>query len=440
MNLTALIQFVKLDMWTIPEGQLSPARRFLLRVLRIFFLTIKGFMQDDLNLRASSLTFYSLLSIAPVLALGFGIAKGFGFEKTLENLIYEQLPGQEQVATQVVDFAHALLENVKGGLVAGIGLIVLFYTVVKILSHIESAFNDVWGITRSRSLGRKITDYFSLMLICPMFFVVISALTAFLTTEVKGVVQDVSLFNAFSPAIFFMLKFLPYTLLWILFTFLYIFIPNTRVNFGPALLAGIIAATLHIVFQRAYIFFQIGFSRYNAIYGSFAAVPLFLIWLQISWLIVLLGSKLAFAHQNLDTVTFEKEAQTVSYSYKRLLALRIAHFLVSRFSGSKATWEIMEISRALEIPIQMVNQLLLDLIDAGVVAKVSVDVNDTIAYQPARDTDTLTIKSVIDALERNGSNNIPVAHSPALDKISESLNAFSELVESSPANQRLKDI
>ncbi len=440
MDLSELKLFFKSEIWRIPERQFSPVKRLFIRVLRVFVLTLRGFTKDDVHLRASALTFYSLLSIVPVAALGFGIAKGFGFEKALEKLLFEQLQGQEQVAIRVVAFARELLENVKGGLVAGIGLVTLFYTVVKIFSHIESSFNNIWGIARSRGLGQKIIEYFSLMLICPVFFVVTSAATVFVTSEVKGFTQEVWLLEAVGPAIFFLLKLLPYTLLWTLFTFLYSFIPNTRVNFGSALLAGIIAGTMHVVFQRAYIVFQVGVSNYNAIYGSFAALPLFFVWLQISWLIVLFGAEVAFAHQNLDIAKFEQVSQTASHAFKRLLSLQIVHFLVNRFSGDKVAWDVQEISRSLEIPIRLVNQMLSDLAQAGVVSRVSVDEDRAVAYQPARDPDQLTLKFVIDALEHNGHDNIPIAHSPAAEKLSENLKAFNDLIEASPANQRLKDI
>ncbi|MBW1961503.1 MAG: YihY family inner membrane protein [Deltaproteobacteria bacterium] len=434
------VQLLKSEIWRLPEERLPPARRLLISILRIVTLTIRGVAQDDIHLRASALTFYSLLSVVPVMALLFGIAKGFGFEKALESGLYEQFKGQEQVAVQVVGFARTLLENVKGGLVAGVGLVILFYTVIKILSHIEKAFNDIWGVARQRSMGRKMTDYFSLMLICPVFLVVTSAVTVFLAGEVKGIVQEVRFFEAFSPAIFFLLKLLPFTLLWILFTFLYVFIPNTRVNFTSALLAGIIAGTLHVIFQRAYILFQVDVSRYNAIYGSFAALPLFFVWLQISWLIVLLGAEVAFAHQNLSIAIVERESRRISHYFKRLLSLRIVHFLVTRFSGPKAAWEAEEISRDLKIPVYLANQILSELVEAGVVSKIVTNKDKTVAYQPARDTDIITVKFVIDALDHNGNDNIPVVQSPELQRLSETLKAVDEAVKASPANLCLKDI
>ena len=440
MNISKTIQFLKVDIWRIRERELSRSKSFFIKQLRIFILTFRGFVEDNCQLRASALTYYSLLSIVPVFAMVFGIAKGFGFEKVLQRVLLESLEGQEQIVTQIMGFAHALLENVKGGLIAGIGLVILFYTIIKILSHIESAFNRIWGITNSRSLGRRISDYLSIMLICPVLFLMSSAVTVVISSGVKFVIQKISLLGAVSPVIFFMLKFLPYCIIWILFTFLYVSIPNARINYKSGLLAGIIAGTMYQVFQRAYILFQIGVAKYNAVYGSFAALPLFFIWLQISWLIVLIGAEISFAHQNVDTYEFEQDSLTVSHSFKMLLSLRIVHLLLSHFSGGERGWTATQIANKLEIPIRLVHRILYELVASRIVSEIKADDNRDVAYQPGRDPDTMTIKYVIDALEQHGSDNIPVARSSELQRLSMGLKSFSDLVEKSPANKRLKEI
>ena len=432
--------FVKTDIWLIREEAYPLGKRVLYRSLKILLLTLQGFTQDRIQLRASALTFYSLLSIVPVLALGFGIAKGFGFEKALEGIIFEKLEGQEQIATQAVEFSRALLENVKGGLVAGIGVLILLFTVIKILSHIEDAFNDIWYIDGSRSIGRKITDFFSLMLIFPLFFLLSSGLTVFITSSAKLAVERVWLLEAVSPAIFLLLKLLPFCLLWFLFTFLYIFIPNTKVHLSSGILAGILAGTSHQLFQKMYIGFQVGVSKYNAIYGSFAAIPLFFIWMQLSWLIVLLGAKAAFAYQNAGTPPFENEIHVVRNTDRRLLSLRIAHFLIKRFSGEKTAWASNEISRELKIPFHFTAMSLKELEEAGVLSRIDTDGWGNPVYQPARDPSVLTIKHVMDALDQNGSDYPFDTGSETVQKLSESLNVFNELIEKSSANKLLKNI
>lgn len=419
---------------------LTRSRGLLVRMLRIVVLTFRGLSEDRCQLRASSLTFYSLLSVVPVVAMIFGIAKGFGFERNLQDILLERLAGQEAVAMRIIDFAHALLENVQGGLVAGIGVLLLFYTIIKILSHIENAFNDIWGIQNPRTFTRKITDYLSLMLICPVLFILSSAATVIIASGVRTVIDSISLLGPVAPLIFFLLKFLPYCVLWILFTFLYMFIPNTRVHFISALLAGIIAGTIYHLFQGAYIYFQVNMTRYNAIYGSFAALPLFFLWLQVSWLIVLFGAEVSFAHQNVDTYEFEQDCLNASPAFKRLLSLRIVHLLVQDFAKGAPARSALEISHELEIPIRLAQQLLFNLVSSGILSEASIQGGRDTGYQPGRDPDTLTIKAIIDALEHTGSDAIPVARTPEMETLSESLQAFSELLETSPANRLLKSI
>lgn len=434
------VEFVRADIWRIRENNLPRGKSFLIRFLKVIILTFRGVAEDRTPLQASALTFYSLLSVVPVLAMVFGIAKGFGFEKALEKLIISNLEGQEQVAIRIVGFAHALLENVKGGLIAGIGLAFLLYTVIKILSHIENALNDIWGIKKGRRVGRKVVDYLSIMVIGPILFLISSTMTVMITSSVRLVIEKVPVLGVLSPAIFFSLSLLPYVAVWTLFSFVYIFVPNTKVNFRSGILGGVIAGTMYQIFQWGYINVQIGVSKYNAIYGSFAALPLFFMWLQISWLIVLFGAEISFAHQNVETYEFEQDCLNVSPWFKKLLSLRIVHLMIKNFSSGKQPLDAHGISHELEIPIRLVNQILFELTAAGVVSEVSTEGGKGARYQPGRDPETITIKYVIDALEKHGSANIPVAQSGELKKLAESLEAFSNMIEQSNANRKLKEI
>lgn len=403
-------------------------------------LAVRGLVEDKCQLRASSLTFYSLLSIVPLAAVIFGIAKGFGIEKALEKQLLEKLEVHGEVITRIIGFGRVLLESAKGGLIAGIGVIFLFWAIIRVLSNIENSFNDIWGIKKPRSFMRKISDYLSLMLICPFLFVMSSTITVIITSQVKLIISKIALLGVISPAIFGVLKLLPLCMLWILFTFIYIFMPNTKVNLRSGAVAGIIAAVLFLFFQLAYINSQIWVAKYNAIYGSFAALPLFLIWLQLSWLIVLLGAELSFAHQNVDTYEFEQDSLKVSYSFRKLLSLRIVHFLVQKFSTAEDLWDETRISQELEVPIRLVREILSELRESGVLSQIKLDDDRMVAYQPARDPEGITIKYVIDALEKRGVDDIPVAESEELKKLSKCLTTFHDLIAKSPANMRLQDI
>ena len=413
---------------------------FLIKQLRILLLATRGFGQDQCPLRASALTFYSILSIVPVVAMAFGIAKGFGFQEILENQLMEKFSGQEDVMIRVVDFAHSLLENTKGGMIVGIGIIVLLWTVIKLLAHIEGSFNDIWEVKKSRSYGRKFSDYLSIMLISPLLIIMSSSATVFITTKIALITEKVALIGMFSPMIFFMLKLIPYFLVWILFIFTYILMPNTKVNFSAGFIGGIIAGTIFQAAQLAYILFQVGVAKYNAIYGSFAALPLFLIWMQLSWLIVLFGAEISFSYQYVDTYEFEPDLRQISPAFKRLLTLQVANRVISTFSKGKMPLTASNLSQALEIPIRLVQQLLDELVESEIFSITEIKENEKLAYQPARDINIITIKSIIEALEHKGVDNIPVAQTPELQSLSEVLSTFSDEIEKSPANLLLKDI
>lgn len=435
-----ILQFVDNDIWRIPAKDLPWPKSFLLRQLRVIVLAVRGTVEDRCQLRASSLTFYSLLSIVPVFAMIFGIAKGFGFDRAIEQMIYEKLEGQEEVATRIVGFAQALLQNAEGGIIASVGVGILFLIIILILSDIENAFNDIWGIRSPRRLGRKVSDYLSLMLICPVLFITSSALTVVIASGIKEVVQKIDLLGAVSPAIFFVVNLLPYCVLWILFTYLYLFMPNTKINFRSGAVAGIIAAAIYTIFQWGYINFQILVARYNAIYGSFAALPLFFVWLHASWLIMLFGAEISFASQNVDDFEFEKDCRSVSHAFKRLLSLSIAHLLVKHFSNGGGGWTAIQISKKLEIPLRLVNRILYDLVSSGVVSEIKVGEGRMVAFQPAKDPETMTIKYVIDALEQKGSSSLKMAESEELQRLMKRLEVFNDLVEKSEANLRIKEI
>ena len=434
------VDFIKHDVWRIRRTNLPPGKSFFLTLLRVLILSVRGFDEDKCQLRASALTFYSLISIVPVAAMAFGIAKGFGFEKMLESQLRSKLAGHEEILDNVIRFSHSLLESTRGGLLAGIGLIVLFWAVIKVLGQIEDSLNDVWGIKEKRSLGRKFGDYLSLMLICPVLILLSSSATVFVTTQVTLILEKITVLGAFSPIIFFLMKLLPYSLLWGLFTFLYIFMPNTKVRFTSALLAGIITGTVFEVVQWAYITFQIGTAKYNAIYGSFAAFPLFLVWLQLSWLIVLYGAELSFAHQNVDTYEFEPDALHVSRRLKTLLALQISQRIIQNFARGEAPMTARQLSHELEIPIRLVNEILFELTQSNILSITDAGKDGERGFQPARDIGTLTISQVVDAMELRGIHAIPFAHTPEFSALSEALETIRDAVGKMPANRLLKDL
>lgn len=438
--LSKVINFLKTDIWRVQLKSYPRSKSFFLRHLRIIVLAVRGFDEDKCKFRASALTFYSLLSVVPVIAMMFGVAKGFGLEKRVEAELLQNIKGQEEIAKKIIDFANSLLENTSGGFIAGIGVVFLFWTIIKVLSNIEDSFNDIWGVKTPRSIGRKFTDYLSMMLVCPFLLVMASSATVVISSQVQVIIQKFSVFKAFGPLILFLLRLLPYCTIWITFTFVFIFMPNTKVKLKSGLLAGVIAGTIFQLVQWIYINFQIGAAKYGAIYGSFAALPLFLLWLQISWLVILFGAELSFAHQNVETYEFEQDCLSASYSFKKRLSLLITHLLITNFCKAEPPWDAAKISHALEIPIRLVRQILFELVESGILSEVKKDDKKDVAYQPAIDVGKLTIKYVVESLEQQGNSAIPVGKTSELDKLSDCLSTFAADIEKSPANILLKNL
>lgn len=434
------IQFVKSDIWKVRLNDQPKNSKFLIRNLRIILLAYRGFDEDKCQLRASALTFWSFLSIVPVVAMIFGIAKGFGLEEMLEVQLHEKMSGNPEIMEAILKFANSMLENTKGGLIAGVGVAVLFWSVMKVLGNIESSFNDIWEIKRSRALVRKFTDYLTIILLAPILMILSGSVTIFITTQINIITESISFLGYFSPIIELLVKLIPYSLVWLLFTFIYIVMPNTKVDFKSAFFAGIIAGTGFQFTEWVYINGQIGVAKYNAIYGSFAALPLFLGWLQISWLIVLFGAELSFAHQNVDRYELEIDSSDISYSQKRILTLFITHLVVKKFLKGEIALTANDISDKLKIPIRIVRQILFDLQEAHVVSEIKTDDPKTVTYQPAVSVNLITVKYVIEALEAKGMTELPAEENEELRSLQEIMKVFQGEIGRSQSNKLLKDI
>ncbi len=435
-----IFSFFKQDVWRIQTRELPPAKAFFLKILKIFLMSLRGFYKDNCQLRASALSLLTLLSIVPVFALAFGIAKGFGYEKLLQQQIIHQIPEQEALLKQIIGFAQNLLEATKGGLVAGIGVIVLLYAVVKILSHIEQSFNEIWGIKKSRSIGRKISDYLSLMLVFPVMLILSSSITLFLTTQVSNLSDKAALFGYVSSYLLLLLKLSPYVLIWTLFTFIYMFMPNTKIRFKSGILSGILAGTLYQLVQLAYITLQVGMAKFNAIYGSFAALPLFMIWLQLSWTIVLLGGEVSYSHQNFDANELDFDTTGISHLSRKRIAFQIMHFIIREFKkGGKPLTE-SHILKLLKIPTRPLRQILNELLESGILSAIHSKDSEDPAYLPAQDPDLLTIGYVLKVLETEGKNEMSIPETEALKTFDRTLTVFWDVIHQSPLNKKLKDI
>lgn len=438
-RIRAALQFMAIGIWRIRLREQPAGRGFLIKHARMFLLALRGFDEDRCQLRASALTYYTLLSLVPIAAMAFGIAKGFGFEDRLEREVLQAFPNQTEVVEQIIEFARNMLDNTSGGLIAGIGVAVLFWSVIKVLGNIEISFNDIWGIKAGRTLGRKLGDYLSVMLIGPVLIIASSSINVFITARVGELADQNELLEASGRVVLFGLKFWPYLLIWVLFSFVYIFLPNGKVKWTSGIIGGIIAGTLYQLTQWGYINSQIFLSNYGAIYGSFAALPLFLVWLQLSWLIVLFGAEISFAHQNVDTYEFEPDCVNASPAFRKLMSLRLVQIAVERFVRGESPLSAAELAHEIGLPIRLVRELLFELHEARILAEVKQNGASEPGYQPALDPDALTIHKVLDRLEHRGTEEIPVIHSREMDALARNLQELGRVVETSAPNLPLKE-
>ena len=433
-----ILNFFKEEIWLIHAHELSPNRAFLLKYAKIFLLAGYGFVDDHCSLRASALTLFTLLSIVPVLAMLFGIAKGFGFENLLQERLLEQIPEQEEMMLQLLEFAEKLLANTQGGVVAGIGVAVLFFMVIKVISNIEESFNHIWKVRKGRTVGRKLGDYLAVMVLAPLLLIASGSISVYVKTQVTSIVRAVAMPTVGSSAVFYLLNYLPMLIILVLFSFTFIFMPNTRVNFKSGIIAGIVTGILYQIVQWGYVSLQVGVSSYNAIYGSFTALPLFIIWLQVAWLIVLFGCELTFYHQNFETYRNKDKFEDLSFSLQKALALQITHLIVSNFTKAEKPLSLVEIAKQLVVPISALQPILIKLLQSNIIVEIKVDETAVPVSQPAFDTSLLTVASVIEALEGYGNNTLP--KSKGLEQFMRMNDDLRETLKNSELNRLLKEI
>lgn len=432
--------YLRHDLWRIRTRKLPRSKSRQINTLRVLIIASRNFIRNNCPLRASALTFYTMLSIVPIAAMLFGIARGFGMEKALADRLMDDFSQHEKALTYIINFSNSLLENTKTGTMAGIGIVILFYTIVKVLGNIEESFNDIWGIKRQRSLPRKLSDYLSFVLICP-FLLVLSGST---TVVVTSFLNDFS--AKFTSGVYLMIlfftavKLFAYFVPWLLFTFVYLFMPNTKVKISSGIVAGIIAGSAYQIIQWVYFKFQIGVASYNAIYGTFAALPLFLVWLQLSWLTVLYGAELCFAHQNVENYELEPDYQKISPSLKKLITLRIAALICKNFHEEKTPYSETQISHILDIPIRIVRESISQLEQAGIICEATSEDQTESGYIPAIPVEHITMAKVIDGLDDFGEKNLEHMKSAEFAKLSHSLEKFRDEIHKSKSNIPLQDV
>jgi len=428
-------QYFHSDFWAAFFTRSRSVHRYFAKALRIARSAFRGFQADECYAKASALTFYSLLSVVPVLAVAFGIAKGFGFQQHLEAELSQKFVEQREVLDKLIEFAYKAIQNAEGGLLAGVGLIILLWTALKLFSNIESSFNAIWKVKKPRSFARSVSDYLAMMLFCPIFFFASSSLSVHVITKITDFSKSTNIWDQVSPLVYLTLHIFPLVLAWLLFTALYAIMPNTRVPLKYAFLAGVCAGTAYQVVQALYIKFQIGLASYSAVYGSFAALPLFLIWLNTSWLIALAGAEIAYHAEN-DPLYLESE-HSQRRADARILALLIMNRCAKAFCSGAAPSSIYDLSHYTGGAISATKHILQQLIDAGLLVEVNWKSNSGDHFLPARDLKMITLKAVCDAVNTARQDSYLLVYNDEVKGYEQALAAMDTFVEDSTLNHSI---
>ena len=386
----------------------DPSNKTKVKVVKVINLSFRSFMDRDLQTKSMSLTYSTVLAIVPTFAMIFAIGRGFGFQNLLEDQLLMNFPAQKSFITFALKFVDSYLNQASQGVFVGVGLIFLLYTLVSLLSDIETNFNQIWDIKKDRSILQKVTDYIAICLLVPIMMICSSGVSIFMSSTL----QSNDHFAFLTPIVNVALEASPFVLAFLAFSISFCLIPNTRVKIKYATTAGAICAVIFQILQMLFLSGQLYVSKYNAIYGSFSFLPLLLIWLQLSWLILLFGCVLTYSLQNIFAFNFLDNSVPPSRSLETKVMLIIMSIIAKRFHNGEPPLSAQEISVNYNLPIRMVNRLCDKLKKAGLINLVMKD-NETTGVTPAVDTDELTVGNIFKRIENEGNSH----YIPRFDKI-----------------------
>ena len=368
--------------------------RLALHAVRRLVMAVELFVGRNLSAHAAALTYASILGAVPILAIVFAIARGFGFGQLIEQKLTESVRFTPEMTATIMQFVNSYLERARGGVFIGVGLVMLFYTLINLTSNIETAFNTIWQVKTSRNIYRRTVDYISVFFLLPIVIVVTSGLQLFLV----GIGRFLPTFIFVSDAVELLVQLSPYVLAALAFMLLYKMMPNTDVHWHATVVPGILAGICFQGLQWFYIHSQMWISTYNAVYGSFAAIPLFMLWMQLSWTICLFGAQLSYANQMEADFAFEKAAPHLSRAAHDRAAMRIVGVLCEAF-GSGEALTATQLAARTSLPLSLVNSILYELTadeQRPLVSEVLRGKRSTPYFQPARNSAELTEDAVLE--------------------------------------------
>ncbi len=410
----------------------NPVLGWLVQQYRLFFYTARGLIEHGTMIRSAALTYFTLLSLVPILALVFAVVKGFGLTDDLLENLYSIFPQNPEIIDYILDFATRALARTQGGVVAIVGFVTLFWAVIKVFSSIEGAFNNIWGVRSTRSITRQYADYIVVVFIAPILWLLAYTTSRYLDSLFN--INDtlwVEVIGSVSSLL----------MIWAMFTLLYMIVPSTKVKFRCALVSALVSSMMFMIFQWGYVHLQSWMTSYNAIYGSFAALPLLFVWVQISWQILLFGAELAFAYQNIERFAEERESLFVSQMQRRKAMIAIMIMVINHFKTEGGAISAEDIHARLMLPMRIVSDLLYRLVKAGLLVEINHgDANKELSYTPAHPVATFTIMSVVDAIDNSGRMMEDFYSAPEMKLVDRKFSKLNEAMHDSEFNARLIDL
>ncbi len=420
--------------WEQNPAEMTWGRRTLLRQLQMVVLVVRDFGVNQCLLRAAALTYYTMLSLVPLLALTFALLKAFGVQNQLQPLIMDKLNvGGGEVTETIISY----INNTQVAQLGAVGLVFLIVAVVSLLTNVEKAFNYVWGVSEVRPLLRRFSDYLSVILVGPILL--ISAISMSSTLLNHGLMQQLMEMQLIGSMIVLLLKIAPFVFMWLAFTGLYIFMSNIKVQWRAAFIGGIAGGTLWQLAQLGYVHFQVGVARHNAIYGTMAALPVFMVWLYVSWIIVLFGLGVCYAKQNLRTGARDLRSTEISVSSFEQVALALLVTLADRFIKAEPPATHDQLARILYIPSRLCRGVLEQLETAGFVSQGHTH-SGISTFQLGRSADTLKIADILEKLRGLGEEVLYLSEQPQTKAALATCQDIDRLVRSQYGEVTLKEL
>ena len=408
-----------------------------IKLIKTLNLTVKSFLNANLQSQAAALTYHTILALVPALAILFAIGRGFGFHNLLETQLFNYIPAQKETLDTVVGFVDAYLAQSSQGLFVGIGIALLLWTMISLMSNIEGAFNSIWGIKQGRSIWRKITDYTAMLLILPVLMICSSGLSLFMTSTL----QNLFAFDFMSPVISILLKCASYIFTWLFFAAMFMLIPNTKVKFKNALIAGVFTGTGFLILQWIFVSGQMYVSKYNAIYGSFSFLPLLLIWLQFTWVIILSGIAICYSSQSIYRFNFSDKINIISKDYRSKITLAMMAIIVRHFDNGNKAITLDDFTNKYDFPPRIAIEIIEELVEAQLVSKtILIDKDEEIGLQPAVDINKLSIAYVLNRLDNHGASGFVPNFNTNFSEISKALDNIESVITNNAGSTLIKDI